>query len=61
MPVTIAIIPPNAEMIGLYSVDIDDNQLTKDVVANTFAELSVSFIYYTIRRIGELLAVNFEI
>ena len=44
MPVTIAIRPPIALMIGEYSVEIADSQLTKDVVANALAVESVNFI-----------------
>jgi hypothetical protein len=39
----IAISPPIILMIGFQSVDIADNQLTKDVVANAFAVVSVNF------------------
>ena len=39
-----AIKPPIIEIIGFHKVDIADSQLTKDVVANALAVVSVSFI-----------------
>ena len=38
-----AIKPPIIEIIGFQSVEIAESQLTKDVVANAFAVVSVNF------------------